>query len=170
MDGTTDALRPCGHPMCRTCAERWVYLYGRSTCPTCKQTIVALPQDDGAVCPDHVVCVPASPDTHMGVTLRSVPAGVRIVHAHPDDLAHTAGLRVGWIITHINALPQREHASSIRLMETAAIHGVPMRIAVDARSRRRPSFLSAFVTSVRTTVSKCFRRSSESPEARDART
>jgi hypothetical protein len=101
----------------------------------------------------------------MGVTLRSVPAGVRIVHAHPDDLAHTAGLRVGWIITHINALPQREHASSIRLMEAATHHGVPMRIAVDARSRRPQSLVSAFVTSVRKVASKCFRRSSESPDA-----
>ena len=40
---TEDKLTPCSHPLCNSCAERW--LPKSITCPICRKTVVAAALD-----------------------------------------------------------------------------------------------------------------------------
>ena len=154
MDATTTTLVPCNHPMCYDCAHKWIHSYDKTVCPTCKRSIVSPPSKEGDIACEGVLVATLSDNRHMGITVSTASGGgVRILRTHPGDIADTIGLRAGWIITHINTVPQRNHRHFIRVIEEARENRVPLRMDV-----RRAWSLNASAMDARRAFAKCFRR------------
>jgi S1-C subfamily serine protease len=56
--------------------------------------------------------------------------GVRVSKVVHGDVAHSAGLCVGDVITHVNGIHVTSHSDAIRIFNCAKAHGVPMRLCV----------------------------------------
>lgn len=130
FDETTDCVKPCDHPVCRKCVNKWVFSFNGNTCPLCRQPIL---YDTSSNNDDRVV------QTHtgsfFGVTVQNTTTGrgVMVTHLEPRDLIHTAGIRTGSIITHINGVPVNEHYAAIYLLEHTT--DGPVRIRLHNQTR-----------------------------------
>jgi len=139
LSATSTRCLPCQHPLCDSCATKWCNS-GRYTCPLCR--VVMVP----AVCGDAISAqggrtlltfsFNANAQPHMGITLSSSSCteGVRVHTLHAGDYAHASGVRVGDIVTHINAVPVSDHGIAVRMIEGARHHGLSIVLAVRRRS------------------------------------
>jgi hypothetical protein len=114
---TEDKLTPCSHPLCNSCAERW--LPKSITCPICRKTVVAAALDTPSDARVVVVCIRKK--AHLGLTLSGSACGNGVVvsHTNPTDAAARAGLLRGDVITHLNRIPISRHDEAIRLFNVA---------------------------------------------------
>lgn len=128
---TTDAVRPCDHPVCDACLHAWL-ARGQHTCPLCRGAVVprAPPHKAKRV---RVVDFPA-PDAHAGITLADARGGgVRVVRLHGADRAARCGVRVGDVITHINGVPTRGHRAAVAVTDRATQARLPIAYTLRAR-------------------------------------
>lgn len=127
---TADAIEPCGHVVCHTCATRW--LQRRATCPVCRAVVARAPQPAR----DGHVAIATEAHGHVGVRLSDALAGVRVVSVDRRDLAYAAGLRAGDVLTHINGIRVSEHAVAIAIVECARANRIALRLTLLPRRSR----------------------------------
>lgn len=142
---TTNAVRPCQHPVCVACLSEW---FGRSlSCPVCRGIPVASPTFDAAQCVRSMdtVTIHAADKAgpyHTGVTLSSDPCGgVRVVRLCPPDRAKACGLRIGDVITTLNGIVVNDHTSAVALIDRASAHSVDILCGL---RRKRKSWRGLF--------------------------
>ena len=149
MAGTCDRLQPCGHVVCTACFMRWVT---RSpTCPLCRGVVIGTSSPDGAL-REHdgsIVLIEfganlgrESPRDHAGITLTSHGNdSVRVRRVVRRDMAYSAGMRVGDVLTHINGVPVNDHATAVAMIDRATQSGATLAIRRRERQRSRSGLL-----------------------------
>lgn len=136
---TDEFVYPCQHRLCVDCARSWMRR-GNHTCPSCRQVVVRLSNAYDNAPGESVVISNISPRQHLGITLTSsAPQGVLVRQVGRADLAYTAGLRVGDVITHINSIPINEHSVAVAIIETARHNSLPIGFRL---RRRKPGLLA----------------------------
>lgn len=136
MERTRDIVQPCGHPGCRECMRKWIER-GHTTCPTCRGVMVTtgiIPVLAGRT---YRIDFPR-PGDHTGVTLRNCYYGVRVCKVQQRDRGFMCGLRQGDVITHINGIRVRDHATATAMIDVATEHQLPLVLSMHIRG---PKFL-----------------------------
>ena len=145
---TTNALVPCGHSVCPTCASRW--LCTTASCPLCRGAVASMsgatPRPRRMAGVLHVVLrfdddeVPR----HIGVALSTSGGhcGVVVERLNARCLARRSGLCVGDVITHINDILVEEHRSAIAIIDCAREHRIPLVVRI--RLPRKSSWPTLF--------------------------
>lgn len=124
---TENMLMPCGHPMCETCAIKW--LKRKPVCPTCRQIVLTIVPCTHV--PEHSnIIQPADNGEHIGITLSSHSKGLVVTRITRSSQTHISGIRRGDTVTHLNGIPQNKHAHAIALIDCANRCKTPVKCTV----------------------------------------
>ena len=120
---TENRVQPCGHKLCGKCAGIWKISEhnNQDTMSTDAATIIHINFDDE--------------NSHLGITLVSGALGVRVVRLDRRDVAASAGVRRGDVITHINSIHTTSHSVAIDIIEQARLNTIPLMLRIH-RPRR----------------------------------
>ena len=140
IEFTDSKVVPCGHPICETCAMRWMDM-GKRTCPTCRQPFVTLSSFNEDT-PRHgesivTMCFEDEDDQRVGITLATIVDSSRVVvrRVEPNTIAHRHGIRAKQIITRINSIKVSDHETAIAVVRAARDASIPIVLYVQ-RPRR----------------------------------
>ena len=124
---TENTLMPCGHPMCETCAIKW--LKQKPLCPTCRRVVLTIVPCTHI--PKHSQIIqPAGNGTHVGITLSSHSKGLVVTRVRRKSQTSISGIRRGDIVTHLNGIPQNKHANAIAIINCSTRCQVPVTCTV----------------------------------------
>ena len=142
---TDNTLPPCDHRVCLECIQQWTEI--SLHCPMCRGVLLGRhplqPPDEcpvtstpkfprrrwrlGSSVPRQRACIVHSPPgTFPGISFYNAVGGVLIRWLRKVDQAYKSGLRVGDVVTHINGMPVTDHATAVKLFDTARVHGVTL--------------------------------------------
>ena len=109
-------VTPCGHRMCTSCGRK--ALSSSARCPMCRGDVSGFGATEyprnGRWLHVHL-----DGGGHAGVTLDSVPRGVRIVRLDSRDRMYLAGGRRNTVFDEINGIPVSDHANAVRIINAA---------------------------------------------------
>ena len=130
FESTTNHIVPCGHNMCKDCILRWCEK--RVQCPLCKTVLVSpCPTPKLNMMYPIIALRPFPGATEFGVTLTDCTEGVMVKALAKKSLAADCGLKVGAIITHINDIPTKAHATAIQIMNAAQHDAHPLYLTLN---------------------------------------
>ena len=135
LEHTKSTVVPCGHPICDTCAHKWMNM-GQRTCPTCRQAFVTLssfgidPPERG----ERIITMSFDENNveHVGITLVTEATSSRVVvcRVERDDMAYRHGIRANYCITRINSIKVSDHQTAIAVIEAAREASIPLTLHV----------------------------------------
>jgi len=120
---TSNKIKPCMHTVCKDCCQSWYYSSGNLLCPYCRQTILCFGKTNIEVDKYNICLHAPSPSKHYGITLCSMKDGVMVTKLNKNDCAYKGGLKIGFIITHINDIPIKCHENAISMFRSSKIFG-----------------------------------------------
>lgn len=148
METTGDTLAPCSHPICSACAKRW-FATSQPRCPTCREVVVRVPglqaAEERRKHSTLLIALKRNDDDassgwrhHVGLTVKNHGPGVRVTALHPRDKGLACGLRVGDVITHLNGIAVRDHATAVSVVDRATAAGIDLECVVHHNPRWWP--------------------------------
>jgi predicted metalloprotease with PDZ domain len=127
FNSTENIVMPCGHPMCETCAIKW--LQRKPVCPTCQHIVLTIVPCTHV--PEHSKIIqPANNGEHIGISLSSHSKGLKVTRVTRRSQTHSSGIRQGDIVTHLNGIPHNKQAHAIALIDCANRCKTPVKCTV----------------------------------------
>ena len=126
----------CKHAFCDECIVRSVTL--KRACPLCRQSVLAIhPRPSTAA----VTLPPDTDGQGVGIGLLPGSTGVIVCDVHKNGLAHSAGIKRGQVISHVNGVPfRKDHFDAAQMMNDCSIRSLPVHCAL-VRPKVRPTSL-----------------------------
>lgn len=122
-ESTEDAILPCQHAVCKTCAGRW---FSRKViCPMCMQIPAAYPLEDVCEFMGKHVFITQSP---IGLAVSHSRGRVVVKHVKRKQFAYKSGLRKGDVIHSVNGIPVKTHSDTISIINRAEDSKISIRI------------------------------------------
>lgn len=134
FDVTTGNVGPCEHPLCRSCACRWLKMH--PICPYCRTDVHGAYGDTLVKDADADVVVICALGEPLRMTLVDTDGGVRVVHVGHTGRAYHSGLRYNDVLHSINNIPVTSHTQAMTILEASVKHCVPIACTVDQTRHR----------------------------------